>query len=195
MACRERLTLGSYPALQTSARTLVPAAPDLPLIPGCREGHRAEPWARGCGILGRTWGRAGHAAAPGLGCQWWGPASMGRMWWLQQMPFPCLSPSPWPREHGRWQSCPFCASGCTALSQETANCARWQSRSLPGSAPALGPVAPVPGWGHPCPCFLGLPAHCCGEGSPQPPVMPINTARRGVGCWPPAPLQCGNGAG
>lgn len=63
----------SYTVLQTSGWTLVPVAPDLPLVHGCTEGHGAEPRACGYVILGRTWGRARHAAAPAFGVLVVGP--------------------------------------------------------------------------------------------------------------------------
>lgn len=86
-----------------------------------------------------------------LGCQWWGPAGIGRMWWLQHLPLPCLHPSHWPREHDQWQNCPFCVSGCAALSQETANCVCWKSITLPQSAPLPcgqgGDILALVSWG------------------------------------------------
>lgn len=119
--------------LQTSGWTSVPATPELL----CPWQGGAEPRAVAVPAL------AGPGAEPGtlqprlLGRRWWGPASRAGCGSASTLPL-SLS-SPWPRERGQWQNCAFCAFGCAALSQETANCARWQS------IPVLGPA-----WGHPC---------------------------------------------
>lgn len=203
VACGECLTLGSWaPACvptQCWKRWVGPSCqqprPCLSSV-GAERGMVLSPELVAVSSLGGCAAQLGILQPWLLGFQWWGPNSIGRMWWLQHLPFPCLQPSPWPREHGQWQNCPFCASGRTVLSQETANCAHWQSITLPQSGPLLwGQLGPVARVGTPLPLLFGLPVHCCGEGSTQPPVMPINTAKTGVGCCPTGLLRCGNGAG
>ncbi|RLV84194.1 hypothetical protein DV515_00016322, partial [Chloebia gouldiae] len=150
MAFRERLTpriLGacvcSYTVLEALGWTFMPAALDVPLILGCREGHGAEPGACGCS--------ARHAAAFGVPvvgpCQH--PQDVGASAFALSLPLsqPLKQGAP-------VAELPFFPSLCLVLAP------------CPGARWVLWP-----GWGHPCPCFLGLPAHC---------LMPFNTARTGV---------------
>lgn len=119
---------------------------------GARKGMVLSPELVAVSSLGGRGAELGMLQPRLLGCWWWGPASIVRMWWLQHLPFPCLHPSPWPREHGRWQNCPFCE--LHFLRKQPIVLAGSPSLCLHSGPLLRGQAGPVARAGHSCPCLL-----------------------------------------